>query len=170
MSETQTADKKAEQQPPPRVRRKLVYAGVARGESHPKVYRWYFLNEDGTLEEPANTWIFAPKKRGRDQPVGASVGQVYSFDFDPDYQSVYTSSYRYEGKFHDPNVAVEWAAVSRALEAQMELDARAKKEKKDADLETLDPIRSAYNKLPFFHRQLYLAQVVEYITRPRRDD
>lgn len=134
-----------------------VYAGRRAGIDTDKkecaVDRFYPIDGNTLLEFVSFT---ADKKK-------KTIGGVYQIKVSPDGLRAVTGSAPFVRLYDGPEVAA-WRAESDAYELTQQ---RAKLERsgKDLHLETLEPLREAYKRLPFNQRDAFELLVLRYLRR-----
>ena len=154
----------------------LLYVGVREGKDAPTVHLWYDLtgiaNDGNPLKEDheRHQLYGGKKKRGGNNIALASPGQIFSFE--KSENGVFANTRHYVGRWQNDDDVVRWQAESNAIEKTIELAARAKKESKERlDWQALEPFRRAYHgRLNYRQQQMLLAQIINYVTRYRKDD
>jgi hypothetical protein len=106
--------------------------------------------------------IFAKKKMTVARP-----GSVYEFECSRDDGfSIFPGTKRFVATWPDDDMRVKWEAMHRAFCVARDARKLEKKEGgKSAFSDRLAPLRERYHKLPYPHRQAFLAAVMYEITK-----
>lgn len=151
----------------------LVYIGIAVGKSNIKYQLWLHVTEEEyktgyslTDEEidvhGGGSRVRVYKKLAK--AVGRP-GVVYRFKQRKGGSTI-TDAGVYVGIWKDENRRLQWQAEYDTFRDMTELEAQAKKGGRRNELyEILVPVQLAYNRLPSTQRSMYLARIVEFVTR-----
>jgi hypothetical protein len=172
MSELESVNVEGPPPAAPRGKILLVYVGFYMSHDRQEQYAEYYAVTPDELRDGVLTSLDSQRRiydwhsKNVRRFLRGSVGMVYEVECGGDEGSIFSDSARFVGRWPNETDSVRWAARHRTRLAEYEVDkARDKATKFDAVKNALDPVRAAYQALPGMQRQLFLAQIVDYLNR-----
>ena len=164
-----TAEQKAS-----RVEFQGVYVGV-RVSDGKKHYAYVFLNGPTRKDNPIEDWsIMLPRQTHthlyqNQIAVGAQPGAIFNLYCDDDDKptALYTSTAAdFVEMWGNEQQVIEWNGFSRSAQAELLQMSKAKREmRQKLDVDALAPFAQTYKHLPARQRSLYLAWIIQEITK-----
>lgn len=152
----------------------LVFVGRANGAKPKDRYARYLRvtreeYERGEIPTQSGSDVerlYAANKNQKKYMMG-SVGAVYEVETPTDNPtSILSGTARQIGRWPDRAMVTLWAAKDAAAMAQLDaIEARGEESRYNEIKSQLEPIRKAYQSLPYPHRPFFLAQMVDFLNR-----
>ena len=150
----------------------LVYLGIVF--DHDRKFHAYLTVTDAQLKSSvlptnldAHTSHYDVKAKGQRAFMAGSEGMVYRVEYLADTPgTIIPSTATYIDRWPIESDVIRWTAQNRTRGAIMAAKAiRDKASKFNAVQDSMQDVRAAYRRLPAPHRALFLAQLVDYLTR-----
>lgn len=147
---------------------RVVYLGLRErrtgisSTSHLLVFTKLVIGDDATLSD--DTVMYTDKSPGTSRSIakGFIVGGIYAMEFSGDSARVQAA--KYLRLYHDESSRAEWLALDRATRGAIEVErSMAGLARQRADLECLEPLRAAYERMTARQRAAYIARIVQYM-------